>query len=137
MASTAEQVRKEAITDIASRQGKTDQKLRFVELRASGHSYAAIAKDLHVSKATLANWNKELETEIASAKAIELEALLEEFYLLKEGRIRLLGGLLQRLREELELERLRVLSLNVMIDLAEEAFKVPIRKKSGAKQQKN
>ena len=42
----------------------------------------------------------------------------------------------KRLREELELERLRVLSLNVMIDLAEEHFKVPIRKKSGAKQLK-
>lgn len=117
MASTAEQVRKEAITDIASRQGKTDQKLRFVELRASGHSYAAIAKDLHVSKATLANWNKELETEIASAKAIELEALLEEFYLLKEGRIRLLGGLLQRLREELESRDLSDISTDKLVDL--------------------
>ena len=42
----------------------------------------------------------------------------------------------KRLREELELERLRVLSLNVMIDLAEEHFKVSIRKKSGAKQSK-
>ena len=42
----------------------------------------------------------------------------------------------KRLREELELERLRTLSLNVMIDLAEEQFKVPIRKKSGAKQLK-
>jgi hypothetical protein len=42
----------------------------------------------------------------------------------------------KRLREELELERLRSLSLNVMIDLAEEHFKVPIRKKSGAKQLK-
>jgi len=42
----------------------------------------------------------------------------------------------KRLREELELERLRTLSLNVMIDLAEEHFKVPIRKKSGAKQLK-
>jgi transposase len=42
----------------------------------------------------------------------------------------------KRLREELELERLRVLSLNVMIDLAEEQLKVPIRKKSGAKQLK-
>jgi transposase len=42
----------------------------------------------------------------------------------------------KRLREELELERLRTLSLNVMIDLAEEHFKVPIRKKSGAKQSK-
>ena len=42
----------------------------------------------------------------------------------------------KRLREELEFERLRVLSLNVMIDLAEEQLKVPIRKKSGAKQLK-
>jgi hypothetical protein len=42
----------------------------------------------------------------------------------------------KRLRQELEMERLRVLSLNVMIDLAEEQFKVPIRKKSGAKQLK-
>jgi transposase len=42
----------------------------------------------------------------------------------------------KRLREELELERIRVLSLNVMIDLAEEQLKVPIRKKSGAKQLK-
>ncbi|MHC1703659.1 MAG: hypothetical protein AB9846_09720 [Tenuifilaceae bacterium] len=42
----------------------------------------------------------------------------------------------RRLREELELERLRVLSLNVMIDVAEEQFKIPIRKKSGAKQLK-
>lgn len=42
----------------------------------------------------------------------------------------------KRLREELELERLRVLSLNVMIDMAEEQFKIPIRKKSGAKQSK-
>jgi transposase-like protein len=43
----------------------------------------------------------------------------------------------KRLWEELKLERLRVLSLNVMIDLAEEQFNVPIRKKSGAKQLKN
>jgi len=42
----------------------------------------------------------------------------------------------KRLREELELERLRTLSLNVMIDLAEEQLKVPIRKKCGAKQLK-
>jgi transposase-like protein len=42
----------------------------------------------------------------------------------------------KRLREELELERLRSLSLNVMIDIAEEQFNVPIRKKSGAKQLK-
>lgn len=117
MASTAEQVRKEAITDIGSLQGKVDQKLRFVELRAAGHSYAVIAKDLHVSKGTLANWSRELEAEIASAKAIELEALLEEFYLLKEGRIRLLGGLLQRLKDELDGRDLTDISTDKLVDL--------------------
>ena len=40
----------------------------------------------------------------------------------------------KRLREELEIERLRTLSLNVMIDIAEDQFKIPIRKKSGTKQ---
>jgi len=117
MASTASQVRKEAITDIDSRRGKLDQKLRFVELRAEGHSYAVIAKDLHVSKGTLANWSRELEAEIASAKAMELESLMEEFYLLKEGRIRLLGGLLQRLRTELEARDLSTIPTDKLVDL--------------------
>jgi len=49
-------------------------------------------------------------------------------------RIRKLEAENKRLQEELELERLRVLALNVMIDLAEEQLKVPIRKKAGAKQ---
>lgn len=42
----------------------------------------------------------------------------------------------KRLHAELEMERLRTLALNVMIDIAEEQFKIPIRKKSGAKQSK-
>jgi transposase-like protein len=41
-----------------------------------------------------------------------------------------------RLKQELELEQLRTRALNVMIDIAENQFKIPIRKKSGAKQSK-
>lgn len=117
MASTAEQVRKEAITDIEARPGRTDQKLRFVEMRAAGHSYATIAKELHVAKGTLANWSRELEADIASLKAMELESLMEEFYLLKEGRVRLLGGLLERLRTELEARDLKDISTDKLVDL--------------------
>jgi transposase-like protein len=40
----------------------------------------------------------------------------------------------RRLREELEMEQLRVRALNVMIDIAEDQLNIPIRKKSGAKQ---
>lgn len=42
----------------------------------------------------------------------------------------------RRLKQELELEKLRSKALNVMIDLAEEKFKIPIRKKHGARQSK-
>ena len=40
----------------------------------------------------------------------------------------------QKLRQLLEHERLRTLSLNTMIDIAERDLKIQIRKKSGAKQ---
>ena len=41
---------------------------------------------------------------------------------------------IRRLREELRRERLRSELLNAMIDIAEEQFEIPIRKKRGAKQ---
>ncbi len=40
----------------------------------------------------------------------------------------------ERLQRELELEKMRSAAYSKMIDLAEEEFKLPIRKKSGAKQ---
>ena len=71
--------------------GKEEQESRFVLLRAKGKSCARIAKELGVSKGTLVNWNAELEAEITQARNVELEAPQEEFFLLKEGRIRFLG----------------------------------------------
>lgn len=38
------------------------------------------------------------------------------------------------LEKELEHEKLRTKALNTMIDIAEQEYKIPIRKKSGAKQ---
>jgi transposase-like protein len=81
--------------------GKEEQKSRFIHLRAKGNSYARIAKELGVSKGTLLNWNTELEANIAQARSIELEALQEEFFLLKEGRIRLLGEQFKAIQVEI------------------------------------
>ncbi len=80
--------------------GKQDLKGRFIEMRAKGYPYTKIAKKLMVSKSTLINWNAELEKEISIHKAIELEALQEEFFVLKEGRLRLLGEVLLKVKEE-------------------------------------
>ena len=79
-----------------------EDKTKLIEMRAKGFSYDAIAKEIEVSKPTLIDWTKNLENEIAKAKAIELEALYEQFYLHKEARIRSIGGVLKKILEELE-----------------------------------
>jgi len=55
--------------------GRLELKDQFIELRAKGLSYQKISRRLKVSKSTLANWSTELEGEIASLRAMELEAL--------------------------------------------------------------
>jgi predicted ArsR family transcriptional regulator len=80
----------------------TEQTAQFIQLRAGGLSFDAIAKKLQVSKQTAINWSKELEEEIATRRAVELEALYEEYKLTKEGRLQRLGSLLNRLQTEVE-----------------------------------
>jgi len=84
----------------AEEPGKIEIRTQFIELRAKGWSYRRIARRLKISKSTLANWSQELEEEIASLKAMELEGLFEQFFLLKEGRVRLLGSLLKKIKTE-------------------------------------
>ena len=81
--------------------GKEEQKHRFVVMRAKGYSYARIGRELGVSKGTLTAWSAEMEAEVARTRAMELEALQEEFFLLKEGRIRLIGGQLKAIQAEI------------------------------------
>jgi transposase len=97
--------------------GKEEQKSRFIHLRAKGNSYTRIAKELGVSKGTLVNWNTELETEIANVRSIELETLQEEFFLLKEGRIRLLGNQLKAIQSEIGKRDLSKVKTEKLIEL--------------------
>lgn len=78
------------------------QTAQFIQARAEGKSFSSIAKALQVSKQTAINWSKELEEEIAAKRAIELEALYEEYRLTREGRLQRLGSLLERLQKEVE-----------------------------------
>ena len=97
--------------------GKEEQKSRFVHLRAKGYSYARIAKELGVSTSTLTNWNQELQEVIANAKAMELESLQEEYFLLKEGRIKLLGEQLKAIQKEISGRDLSKVSTERLIEL--------------------
>ena len=97
--------------------GKEEQKSRFIHLRAKGNSYAKIAKELGVSTSTLTNWNQELQEVITQVKTLELEALQEEYFLLKEGRIRLLGEQLKAIQKEISGRNLSKVSTERLIEL--------------------
>ncbi len=101
----------------SAERGKAELRAEFVQLRAKGLPYAKIARRLGVAKSTLANWNADLEAEIASARAMELEALQEQFFLHKEGRIRLLGEQLLRLSAELAGRNLSGVAPEKLLDL--------------------
>ena len=80
---------------------KAELKPEFVELRASGLSLAKIAERLSVSKTTLIAWEKELCNEIAEARFLEMQSLLETYKACKAERVKFLGKMYQRLTEEL------------------------------------
>lgn len=77
-------------------------KLDFVRLRAEGNSYAFICKKLGICKATAQAWEKELEEEIASTRAEELEALYTTYSMKKKARIEALGKTLKKIDEALD-----------------------------------
>ena len=79
-----------------------DIKARFIELRAKGYSFDKIAKELGKAKQTLIDWSKELQDEIANVKALELEALYEKYFLLKESKITNYGTILSKITTELK-----------------------------------
>lgn len=102
MASDSLYVCKGGIADTETETGREDKRRLFIELRARGFSLRRVAKRIKISVQTASNWHHELEERIAQLRAAEIEALHEAYYLAKEARIRLLGGQLKALHEELE-----------------------------------
>ena len=92
-------------------------KERFIELRAKGWSFDKIAKETGKAKQTLIDWSKELQDEIANLKALELEALYEKHYLLKENRIETFGVLLRKLKDEVMSRDLSDVPTDKLLDL--------------------
>lgn len=95
----------------------SEVKEKFILLRAQGVSFDRIAKELGKAKQTLVNWSREFEEEIAQAKAIELEALAEQFYLTKQAKIETLGRIVTSLKEEIESRPLHEVPTDKLLDL--------------------
>lgn len=92
-------------------------KEQFIQLRAQGVSYSNISKEIGKSKQTLIDWGKELEEEIRNLKAIELEAIYEKYFLLKEARLQSFGIITQRIRKEIESRDLSDIPTDKLLDM--------------------
>lgn len=95
----------------------SQDKERFIELRAKGWSFDRIAKELGKAKQTLIDWSKELQDEIANLKALELEALYEKYYLLKETRLQTFGEMLTKIKTEVESRDLSDVPTDKLLEL--------------------
>jgi len=76
-------------------------KERFIELRASAMTLAKASQELEIAYNTASNWQKELQEDIAAAKAIKLEELIDKYRMTKEKRIELFGERLLAIQEEI------------------------------------
>lgn len=94
-----------------------DTKQQFIEMRSKGWSFDKIAKELGKAKQTLIDWSKELQDEIANLKALELEALYESYYLMRENRLQTFGAMLTKIKKEVESRDLSDVPTDKLLEL--------------------
>ena len=74
---------------------------KFIQLRAEGKSYRAIADELCVAKTTVQEWGKEYAEEISRIKSERLEGIYEQYHMSKEARIKALAESLAQINNTL------------------------------------
>jgi len=102
--------------DLTLYEGKTEQKTRFIEMRAKGYPYSKICKELGVSKTTLSVWNTELSDEVKRHKSESLQELYDAYYMHKEARIKRLGDTLSNIDKELSNKDLSQIPADKLLD---------------------
>ena len=92
---------------------------KFIELRAQGTSFAAIARELGVAKSTLILWSREHQHLIQNLRAIEWEDFLDRTLASQKERLQAVADQLRRLEAELaarELASVPTASLHAMAE---------------------
>lgn len=95
----------------------TEQKARFIELRANGASYRKIAKELEIAISTCSNWERELKDTICDKKAERLNELYNAYAMTKEARIKKIGETVKRLEDCIDKIDLSTLPPEKLLDL--------------------
>lgn len=91
---------------------------RFIELRASGWTYARLTTELNVSKPTLIAWSRKHQFQVQNLKAIELEAVAEKWLASISDRVNTLGEQLRKVEAELATREVKDLTTAQLHTLA-------------------
>lgn len=94
-----------------------ETKLLFVEMRADGKGYRAIAQELKISRDTCTKLSRELTAEIDAARAERVRELQAKLEVTREGRLNRLGEVQRRLVESIAAEDLSKIPLVKRIEL--------------------
>lgn len=81
---------------------KVEQQERFIELRAQGMSYEKIAEQLEISKTTALKLGHDFEQEVKRLQFMHLEAMAEQYKLVKTARIAGIAKLLEQVDTALQ-----------------------------------
>ena len=111
-----------------------DRILIVREYLESGVAAEKIIKKYHISsRSVLFSWmDKFLNGK--DLLPLQQEPVDDDMAKTKDERLKEKDAEIKRLRKALELEKLRSHAYSTMIDLAEQTFNIPVRKKSGTKQ---
>lgn len=119
---------------VRSRHEKEDRVLAVLDFLKREQSVADLVQKHHISnEQTLYSWVGRYlsQNELVSLQDINENDMANKS---KDDQIRKLKAALKKAQKEAELEKLHAKAYDKMIDLAEAAFNIPIRKKSGTKQ---
>src|SRR5438105_8228220 len=94
-----------------------DAQDKFVELRAQGWTLGHIATELHVSRRTLVDWNRECAAEIKSVSALERELLQEKILASREEELTRLARLQKDVNDELANRTLKFVPIEKLFRL--------------------
>lgn len=92
---------------------------RFIELRARGYSFEKISQEIGVSKPTLIVWERKNEEQIAELRAIEIQAILEKYKLMRLERAEAFSSVLSLALEELKQrgEQIKTMSTDKLLSM--------------------
>lgn len=94
-----------------------ETKMKFVEARAAGKSYATIHRELGISKSTCSEWDKAFKEEVTNMRRAEWDAIYEAHGMTRRARIEGIAAQRDRIAEAISQKSLEELPADKLLEL--------------------